>query len=262
MCFDFDSRPPELPAEYVPIAGGAPAAPLALESADGTQFSASLAEAEEGRPGVVIIPDVRGLHPFYIELAERFAQAGHSAIAFDFYARSAGLGPRDDQFDYQPHREQANQHLDLLLDDLSAAATALRDRTGVGAVASVGFCFGGSISFVAGASPEVDLAAVVGFYGVLDPARFDGHGVLAQAASISRPVLGLFGGADQAIPQDQVEVFDAALDAARVEHEIHVYPGAPHSFFDKKQDEFAEDSEDAWRRILGFLAGLRRDAVR
>jgi carboxymethylenebutenolidase len=69
-------------------------------------------------------------------------------------------------------------------------------------------------------------------------------------------VLGLFGGADQAIPTDQVESYDAALDEAGVEHEIHVYPGAPHSFFDKKQDEFAEESGDAWRRVIRWLAAL------
>ena len=74
---------------------------------------------------------------------------------------------------------------------------------------------------------------------------------------MSCPVLGLFGGADQAIPVEQVEAFDSALDEAGVDHEIHVYPGAPHSFFDKKQDEFAAESADAWRRILGFLMQVR-----
>ena len=260
MCFEFDSRPPDLPADLVgpPIAGGAPAELLELESADGTRFSAALAEAPEGNAtGVLIVPDVRGLHPFYIELAERFAQAGHHAIAFDFYGRTAGPGPRGEDFDYGPHREQVNQHLDQALQDLSATGAALRERTSAGNVVSVGFCFGGSMSFVAGAHPEVDLAAVIGFYGVIDPARFAGQGVLAQAQHISRPVLGLFGGADQAIPGDQIEEFDAALRDAGVEHEIHVYPRAPHSFFDRKQEEFADESEDAWRRILGFLSGIR-----
>jgi carboxymethylenebutenolidase len=98
---------------------------------------------------------------------------------------------------------------------------------------------------------------VVGLYGVLDPSRFDGRGVLTQAADIERPALGLFGGADQAIPREQIDEFEAALSSAGIDYEIHVYPGAPHSFFDRKQDEFAEESEDAWRRILGFLAGLR-----
>jgi len=48
--------------------------------------------------------------------------------------------------------------------------------------------------------------------------------------------------------------FDDALTAAGVEHEIVTYPGAPHSFFDRKHEEFAADSEDAWNRVLAFLA--------
>ena len=262
MCFDLDSRPPEVPSDLIgpPIAGGAAAELRTLESADGTAFSAALAQAGEGGDsGVVIIPDVRGLYPFYIELAERFAQAGHHAIAFDYYGRTAGLGPRDDEFDFRPHRQQVK--LDQALQDLSAAVAELRDRTSVVPVVSVGFCFGGSLSFVAGASPDLDLAGVVGLYGVLARARFDGRGVLSQVADIRCPVLGLFGGADEAIPREEVEEFDSALSAAGIEHEIHLYPGAPHSFFDKKQDEFAEESEDAWRRILGFLAEIRERAA-
>jgi carboxymethylenebutenolidase len=257
MCFDHDSRPPDLPADLIrkPIAGGAAAEQLTLTSADGTEFSAALAEAPTGsEPGVVIIPDVRGLYPFYVELAERFAEAGHHAIAFDYYARTAGLGPRDDEFDFMPHREQVNLHHEPALEDLGAAAAALRDRAGVSKVVTVGFCFGGSLSFVAAANPDLDLAGVVGFYGVLDRERFDGRGVLTQAAEIRRPVLGLFGGADETIPQERIDEFEAQLSTAGVEREIHVYPGAPHSFFDRKQEEFADESEDAWRRMLGFLS--------
>ena len=254
MCFEFDSRPPDLPSDLIgpPIAGGAAAELLELESADGTRFSGALARAAEGgHPGVVIIPDVRGLHPFYTALAERFAEAGHNAIAFDYYGRTAGPGPRDEGFEYGPHREQVK--LDQAFQDIATAIAALRERAGDESVVTVGFCFGGSMSFVAGANPDLDLTGVIGFYGVLDPARFDGQGVLAQARDIRRPVLGLFGGADQAIPQEQVSEFDSELGEAGVDHEIHVYPGAPHSFFDRKQDEFAEESADAWRRILEFL---------
>jgi carboxymethylenebutenolidase len=257
MCFDFDARPPDLPAELArrPIAGGAAAELLTLRSADGTDFTAALARAAEGGdPGVVIIPDVRGLYRFYVELSERFAEAGHHAIAFDYYGRTAGLGPRGDDFDYMPHRKQVE--LDQALEDVAAAIAELR-RSGAGPVVTVGFCFGGSLSFVAGADPDLDLAGLVGLYGVLDRSRFDGRGVLTQAADIRRPVLGLFGGADEAIPAEQIEEFDSALSASGTGHEIQVYPGAPHSFFDRKQEEFAKESEDAWRRILGFLARLR-----
>ncbi len=262
MCFDFDSRPPDLPADLVgpPISGGAGAEVFQLRSADATEFSAAFAAGPEGsEPAVLILPDVRGLYSFYIELAERFAQAGHHAIAIDYYGRTAGLGPRGDDFDYGPHREQVK--LDQASDDIRAALDELRERSGAAPAVTVGFCFGGSLSFVSGANPDLDLTAVAGLYGVLDASRFDGNGPLSQARDIRVPVLGLFGGADQAIPADDVESFDEALDEAGVEHEIHVYPGAPHSFFDKKQNEFAEESEDAWRRLLGFLAGLRKRAA-
>ena len=67
------------------------------------------------------------------------------------------------------------------------------------------------------------------------------------------PILGLMGGDDPGIPLDDVAEFDEALAAAGVEHEVVVYPGAPHSFFDRKYEEFAADSADAWSRVLGFL---------
>jgi len=73
---------------------------------------------------------------------------------------------------------------------------------------------------------------------------------------MSGPLLGLFGGEDPAIPVSLVERFDAALSEAGVEHEIKVYPGAPHSFFDRKYDEFAEACEDSWRRVLAFLGSV------
>jgi carboxymethylenebutenolidase len=257
VCFDPDSSPPDLPAELIgpPIAGGAGAEVFTLSSADGTELSAAFAEAPgSAGPGLVILPDVRGLYPFYIELAERFAQAGHPAIAIDYYGRTAGLGPRDDAFDYAPHRDQVK--LEEATKDIQAALEELRRRTSVAATATVGFCFGGSLSFVSAANPDLDLNGAVGLYGALDASRFDGRGPLAQARQTRLPLLGLFGGADQGIPPEQVEGFDSALDEAGVEHEIHVYPGAPHSFFDKKYDEFAAESEDAWRRMVRWLAAL------
>ena len=61
------------------------------------------------------------------------------------------------------------------------------------------------------------------------------------------------GGADAGIPVEDVQAFERALDAAGVEHEIAIYDGAPHSFFDRKFEEFADASEDAWRRVLTFV---------
>ena len=77
--------------------------------------------------------------------------------------------------------------------------------------------------------------------------------VLDVAGQIRCPVLGLFGGADEAIPTSDVDTFDRLLDEAGIEHEVVVYPGAPHSFFDRSFSEHAQACDDAWRRVLGFL---------
>jgi carboxymethylenebutenolidase len=253
MCFQFDALPPDLPADLAlpAAAGGAPAELLELVSADGTHFSAALAGSPEPKgPGVIVLPDVRGLYPFYVELAERFAQAGHHAIAIDYFGRTAGLGPRDEEFDYMPHVMETRA--EQIQADAAAARDVLRDRTGVGSFASVGFCFGGRHSFLAAASAGLGLGAAVGFYGSLAPRP--GMPAPIEVAHETRcPVLGLFGGADDHIPQDQIDAFDHALDEAGVDHEIVVYPGAPHSFFDRRQEDFEEASEDAWRRVLGFI---------
>jgi carboxymethylenebutenolidase len=255
VCFAVDARPPELPAGYPLVAGGAAAERLELSSADGTRFSAALAASADARdPAVVILPDVRGLYRFYVELAEQFASAGRHAIAIDYFGRTAGTGERDDDFEYRPHVDQTTGA--QIQSDIAAAIDALRERTGARRFVTVGFCFGGMQSFSAGMNPDLDLAGVVGFYGILSRPRGGLAPVLERAADIRCPVLGLFGGADQAIPVDDVEAFDRALDATGVDHEIVVYPEAPHSFFDRKQDQFADASADAWRRVLGFLDRL------
>jgi carboxymethylenebutenolidase len=253
MCFAFDARPPELPPGVrLPIAGGAAAERLELESADGTRFSAAFAETPESRGrAVVILPDVRGLYRFYVELAERFAAAGHHAIAIDYFGRTAGVAERDQDFEWGPHIAQTTPL--QIQADIAAAAELLHERTGESSVVTVGFCFGGRQAYIAAAGEELDLAGSVAFYGGL-AARMPGMpSPLEYVGRMRGPILGLFGGADQGIPPEQVAEFDQALTGARVEHEFVTYPGAPHSFFDRKFEEYAEACEDAWRRVLGFL---------
>ena len=254
MCFAFDASPPDLPADIAPIAGGAGAELLELESADGTRFSAALAESPEPRGrAVVILPDVRGLYPFYSELAERFAAAGHHAIAIDYFGRTAGLGPRGEDFEYMPHVQQDAAD-GAVQEDAAAALAALRERTGAGAASS-----GRLLLRRHAVVPRRDerraraSSGVVGFYGSLSPERWGDMSPIRRAVDMHGPVLGLFGGADEGIPPDQVEAFDHNLAEAGVEHEIVTYPGAPHSFFDRRYEEHAEACADAWRRVLAFL---------
>jgi carboxymethylenebutenolidase len=258
VCFDRDSSPPPLPPErrLLPIAGGAGAEPLTLTAADGAELSAALALAPAGSgTGVVVLPDVRGLYRFYVELTERFAEAGHSAIAIDYFGRSAGTGERDAGFDAFTHLTLVTP--EMVQRDLAAAATALREASGAERLVVVGFCFGGAQACLAATDPAPGVAGVVSFYGILDARR--GRLVflpspLDHAHGTRLPLLGIYGGADPLIPAEDVREFDRRLDAAGVPHELVAYPGAPHSFFDRKQEEHAEACADAWSRVLGFIA--------
>lgn len=245
MCFPFDAIVPDLPPGFQLMAGGAAGERHTLTSADGTTFSTFLARAE-GATGIVVLPDVRGLFRFYEELAERFAAAGHPAIALDYFGRTAGLGPRDEDFEWRPHIDQTAP--ESIARDVDAALKFLREQTGVERAVTVGFCFGGSQSFLQAAEGHEVLAGAVGFYGGLSR-----RGVLERAPDAKVPVLGLFAGDDPSIPLEEIQAFDAALP---VEHEIHVYEGAPHSFFDRRAEQYADESQDAWERILGFVAKL------
>lgn len=250
MCFDADARPP-LP----PIRGGAiDARDLTLTSRDGTRFAAHAARAE--RPvgaGIVIIPDVRGLAPYYEELAHRFAEAGVHAVAIDFYARTAGAEKRGAEFEYEPHVAQLTA--DGAAADVAAAAAFLRSPEGgeATAVYTVGFCLGGRLSLLQAAS-GLDLAGVIGFYPWPVGAHRSGLPAPAhEAPRFACGVLALYGGEDRGIPAEAREEFDRALDAAGVEHHSVVYDGAPHSFFDRRATEFAEASADAWQQVLTFM---------
>jgi carboxymethylenebutenolidase len=245
MCFELDSVPP-----VAPIAGAAVShAALTLNSADGTPFMAFEAAPDgPAKAGVVILPDVRGLYRFYEELALRFAERGIRAIAIDYFGRSAGTAERGDDFPFREHVDQTTP--EGIRDDVAAAVARLREQ-GAGSVFTVGFCFGGRHSWLAAADGH-GIAGAVGFYGM--PGERAGRpGPIHRAAEMRAPILALMAGADQAIPLEQVEALDTALAGAGVEHEVVTYDGAPHSFFDRKQDEFAEASDDAWRRTLAFV---------
>ena len=249
MCFELDSTPP-IPA----IAGAAvDHRDLVLEAADGNRFAAFAASpAAPAATGIAILPDVRGLYRFYEELALRFAERGYPAIAFDYFGRTAGAAKRDADFPDPEHVAQTTP--DGIQSDVAAAVAQLRSPEGGGcrAVLTVGFCFGGRHSWLAAAGGH-DLAGAVGFYGM--PGERNGQpGPTQRAAEIAAPILALQAGDDAHITAEANAAFDDALTAALVEHDIVTYAGAPHSFFDRKQEQFAEASDDAWRRVLAFVA--------
>jgi len=246
MCFELDSTPP------IPAIRGAAVSheDLVLEAADGNGFAAFAAAPEEpAEVGVVILPDVRGLYRFYEELALRFAERGIPAVAFDYFGRTAGAAKRDDDFEYMEHVEQTTP--EGVQADVGAAVEYLRSK-GARTVFTVGFCFGGRNSWLAAAGHH-GLAGAIGFYGRPGEGRDGAPGPAQRASEVEAPILALQAGADQHITAEENAAFDEALKAAGVEHEVVTYDGAPHSFFDRKQENFAAASDDAWARVLAFI---------
>jgi carboxymethylenebutenolidase len=242
MCYGDDARPP-----FPPVSGGSAGeqGDRTLRSADGTEFMAYGARAiEPSGTGVVVLPDIRGLHIFYKELAARFAEVGFDAVAIDYFGRTAETTNRDETFEFRPHVEQTKP--DQVAADVSAAIAYLRSPEGGGVtrVFTVGFCFGGAHSWRQSAA-QADLDGAIGFYGV--PAR-----VRDVIGRMHAPLLLLVAGADFT-PLAEFEQFDRELTDANVPHTMVVYDGAPHSFFDRTFDEHREASADAWRQMLRFM---------
>jgi carboxymethylenebutenolidase len=248
MCYDDKAQPPQPPVE----GGEAHGKDLVLTASDGTQFMAYQADpAHPTGAQVIILPDIRGLHQFYKELALRFAEIGIRALALDYFGRTAGLGSRDESFVFMPHVEQTQ--IQSLYDDISTSIKQLRSTASNESLFVMGFCFGGTLALIS-SREDFGQAGGIGFYAGIRR-QFPGTtGTLLDLAhEITHPVLGLFGEADQGIPVNKVQQLDEELDKAGVDHEIVIYPGAPHSFFDRHQATFAEESNDAWKRVLNFI---------
>jgi carboxymethylenebutenolidase len=228
---------------------------LVLTAADGKRFRAYAARAATpSGAGVVIIPDPRGVHPFYKDLVRRFAQAGLDALAIDYMDRTTGMLERPDNFDYRAAIAQTKP--DAIAADVAAGVAYLRSPVGgaVESVFTVGFCFGGAQSWRQSAA-QAGLAGAIGFYGI--PSRVRDVIPLMRA-----PLLLLLAGNDQATTPEDFAQFDRELTGAGLPHQTVVYEGAPHSFFDRTFEQHKDASADAWRQMLAFIKEHTRQTAR
>lgn len=245
MCHTDESRAPE-PPRRGPVGEHGE---LELSTQDGNRFRAFRAyPATAPVGGMIILPDVRGLHPYYEDLAMRFAEAGFSTIALDYFGRSAGIGKRDDSFDWKTHFQKTTP--EGIAHDVRAAVGRLRaDPEGAKLpIFTVGFCFGGSNSWRQSGEGH-GLAGCIGFYG--------GHPMERAGSAIPKmtaPLLMLLAGADQGTPPSEFEVFAKQVREHGVDVESHTYPGAPHSYFDRSFADHREACKHSWKRILDFTS--------
>lgn len=243
MCHDHSSRPPAPPVRGAVLSDSA----LRLTAADGTNLIAHAARAGEPTgAGVVVMPDVRGLHQYYRELTTRLAEAGIDAVAIDYFGRTATTDDRGEGFDFRAHAQQATVH--GVAADVAAGAAYLRSDAGGGVdrVFTIGFCFGGSRSW-AQSGDNPGLSGCVGFYGRPEVAA-------DSAERMTAPLLMLMAGADENIAAADAEALAVRVRDRGVRADVHVYDGAPHSFFDRSFTTHQDACDDAWRRILDFIA--------
>ena len=204
---------------------------------------------------MLVLPDYHGLTSYYERLSVRIAERGIDTIAIDYYGRTAETAERNASFEHLRHHQQTTWA--GLQNDVAAALAELRSKRPTTSLFSMGFCFGGRVSFLLASSPDLAMAGVIGFYGwPVGPFGSDIPAPAEVAADFRAPLLGIFGGADAKISRQDVEVFEGALTAAAVEHRLVTYEDAPHSFFDHQQRSHADASRRAWSEVETFVAAI------
>ncbi len=238
-------------------------------------------------PAVVVIQEIWGPDDHILDVVRRVATAGYVAMAPDLYAhggkrpaplaserieavkafsdsipRPAWSSPSERDALVaklpEPRRQQVGETLGVLFDpkrpmdrftaDLRAGVQYLRDHAAARSqrVGAIGFCMGGALSGLL-ACTEPSLAADVIYYGASPSAE--------RVAGVRCPVLGIYGGDDARITGG-VPAFAEAMRAAGKSFDYHVYPGAPHAFFNDTRGSYSVNAaRDAWARTLAFFAG-------
>jgi carboxymethylenebutenolidase len=198
-------------------------------------------DASGNLPGVVVIQEWWGLNEHIKDVTRRFAEQGFVALAPDLYKGVVVTEPDEAQklvmeLDMQEAVREIGQAISYLLDREDVAG----DEAGI-----VGFCMGGGLVLQTVAAND-NVGAAVAFYGRTLEA--------AQATQVNAPVLGLYGSEDSGIPVENVRAMEDAFQEAGVEHEIHIYDGAGHAFFnDTRQSYDTDAAEDAWTRTLDWF---------
>jgi carboxymethylenebutenolidase len=225
---------------------------------DGDSVRGYAAWPAHGRavPGLVLIPDVRGVSDHYRDVARRFAAHGFFVFAIDLYSREGAPDLPDMAAVFRWLRELPDPRV---LADLAGAVRFLGTRSEVRAdrIGITGFCMGGQYALLAACAVD-GLAACVSWYGMLryaekSPAK--PASPLELAPQLTCPYLGLFGAEDAIIPVADVDELRTILARSQQPTEIVVYPGAGHAFFnDTRADAYRpEAAADGWRRAVAFL---------
>ena len=234
-----------------PIAAQAPKIPVVTESvtyatiADQpiTGYLARPQSAEQPLPGIIAIHEWWGLNDNIESVSRRLAGEGYTVLAVDLYRGQTADTP-----------DQARQLVSTVTQNPEAAQANLKQaydyltqEQNATAVGSIGWCFGGGWSLQTGLLLPQKLNAVVIYYGRLITD-------IATLKPLQMPILGIFGGKDQAIPVTQVREFEAALQQLGKTVDIQIYEEADHAFANPSGQRYEpKAAEDAWNKTITFF---------
>ncbi|HVS45677.1 MAG TPA: dienelactone hydrolase family protein [Verrucomicrobiae bacterium] len=221
-----------------------------IEVSDGTMMDAyvSRAKGEQKGAGILVFQEAFGVNSYIRDIADRFAALGFTAVAPELFHRT-GPGFEGGYDNFDPIREHmAGLTREGLEADARAAFECLVSQPGVDSqrIASIGFCMGGRVSYIANAA--VNLRAAISFYGggVQD--------LLDLAPKQNGPILMFWGGEDQHILPEHYRAVADALTAEGKIHEQVVFSQADHGFFcDQRASYEPGAARQAWALVLEFL---------
>ncbi|MEJ7668637.1 MAG: dienelactone hydrolase family protein [Casimicrobiaceae bacterium] len=207
-------------------------------------------------PVILVAQEIFGVHEHIKDVCRRFAKEGYFAIAPELYARQGDVSKmamQDIGSNVVPKVSDEQVMADL---DATVAYARTTGKADVAKLGITGFCWGGRITWLYVAhNPNVK--AGVAWYGRLvgQPGAMTPKHPIDVVAQINAPVLGLYGGADQGVPNDTVEKMREALKAAgKTRSEIVIYPDTPHAFHaDYRPSYCKEPAEDGWKRALAWF---------
>jgi carboxymethylenebutenolidase len=206
-------------------------------------------------PVVLVVQEIFGLHEHIKDICRRLAKVGYYAIAPELYFRQGDVSKLETIDQIRPIVARVPDA--QVMADLDAAVNFAQE-SGKGDVAKLGitgFCWGGRIVWLYAAHSR-RLKAGAAWYG-----RLVGEATENQpkypvdvAADLNAPVIGLYGAKDQGIPLDTVEQMRTALEKAKVDTEIVVYPDSGHAFFADYRPSYVEaGARDAWQKMLAWF---------
>jgi carboxymethylenebutenolidase len=206
-------------------------------------------------PVMLVVQEIFGVHEHIQDICRRLAKQGYLAIAPELYFRHGDTKDYSETSDLLKNLVSKIPDREVLTDLDHTAHWAIRHGGDASKLAITGFCWGGRITWLYAAhNPQIK--AAVAWYGKLvgEKTLNSPQHPVDIATHLSAPVLGLYGGQDNGIPQETVALMRQAIRAANADAEIVVYPEVGHAFnADYRPSYHAEAATDGWQRMLDWF---------